>query len=349
MRARQRHCRWRAVGRRDADRRRPDAVYAPHGRCIPLHNAATAGRAAAARPGAPTRAGGGFGVYLAPTPRTDPMTPRASPTAFVFAGGSSLGAIQVGMLQALLAHGWQADFVVGSSVGAINAAHFAGDPTADGVDRLARVWRGMKRSDVFATPALRSLVRLVSRHGHLVESAALARLIERHLPFRRLEEARLPCHIVVTDMLEGVEIRIAEGPAVPALLASAVSAAVELGAKRIVVLPTGYSCALDAPPRSAVATALHALNILISRQVTDAVRRCRSLVEVVVVPPLCPLGASPVDFSCAGALIDRARRSTEEWLGKGVEQVDGVPHQLPPHTHHPGADGPYGPVRLHAH
>lgn len=58
------------------------------------------------------------------------MTPRATPTAFVFAGGSSLGAIQVGMLEAPMAHGWQADFVVGSSVGAINAAHFAGDPTA---------------------------------------------------------------------------------------------------------------------------------------------------------------------------------------------------------------------------
>lgn len=230
----------------------------------------------------------------------------------------------------------------------------------------------MKRSDVFPTPALRSLVRLVSRHGHLVESAALARLIERHLPFRRLEEARLPCHIVVTDMLEGVEIRISAGPALPALLASAaipgvfppvrldgrwvvdggvanhtpVSAAVELGAKRIVLLPTGDSCALDAPPRSAVATALHALNILISRQVTDAVRRCRSMVEVVVVPPLCPLGASPIDFKCAGALIDRARRSTEDWLREGVEQVDGVPHQLPPHTHVPGAERPYGPLWL---
>ena len=60
-----------------------------------------------------------------------PATP--SKTAFVFAGGSSLGAIQVGMLKALVAHGYAADLVVGSSVGAINAAYFAGDPSAAGV------------------------------------------------------------------------------------------------------------------------------------------------------------------------------------------------------------------------
>jgi NTE family protein len=46
-------------------------------------------------------------------------------TAFVFAGGGSLGAIQVGMPRALAAHGVKADMVVGSSVGALNAAYLA--------------------------------------------------------------------------------------------------------------------------------------------------------------------------------------------------------------------------------
>lgn len=114
---------------------------------------------------------------------------------------------------------------------------------------------------------------------------------------------------------------------------------------RLVVLPTGFACALTAPPRSAIGAALHALNILISRQVTDAVRRYRAEVEIVVVLPLCPLSASPVDFAGCGALIDRARRSTEAWLRDGVEMSDGVPHQLPPHSHYvPG--GTYGPLWL---
>src|SRR6185437_7691449 len=59
-------------------------------------------------------------------------------TAFVFTGGGSLGAIQVGMLRALLACGVQPDFVVGASVGAINASYFAGAPNLDGVAMLER-------------------------------------------------------------------------------------------------------------------------------------------------------------------------------------------------------------------
>jgi NTE family protein len=294
-------------------------------------------------------------------------------TAFVFAGGSSLGAIQVGMLKTLVAAGYKADMVVGSSVGAINAAWFAGNPTSDGVAKLEAIWRGIRRSDIFPTHPIGSLLGLFSRRGYLVDSAALARLIERHLPYANLEEARLPVHIVATDMLEGIEIRLSRGPAARALLASSaipgvfpavrmggrhvvdggvanhtpISAAVELGATRLVILPTGYSCALQAPPRHAIATALHALNILIAHQLSAAIRRYRSAVDIVVVPPLCPLGVLPYDFKSVGALIDRAQRSTEAWLRHGVEQVDGLPHQFEPHSHEQGA-APYGPVLLAA-
>src|SRR5260370_9514651 len=70
-------------------------------------------------------------------------------TAFVFAGGGSFGAIQVGMLHSLVAHGIAADMVVGSSVGALNGAFYAGDPTLKGVEKLGEVWRRMKRQEVF--------------------------------------------------------------------------------------------------------------------------------------------------------------------------------------------------------
>ena len=46
-------------------------------------------------------------------------------TAFVFAGGGSFGAIQVGMLHSLVSHGIAADMVFGSSVGALNGAYYA--------------------------------------------------------------------------------------------------------------------------------------------------------------------------------------------------------------------------------
>ena len=62
-------------------------------------------------------------------------------TAFVLAGGGSFGAVQVGMLRELLAHGVVPDLVVGASVGAINGAYLAADPTPAGVARLEAIWR----------------------------------------------------------------------------------------------------------------------------------------------------------------------------------------------------------------
>jgi NTE family protein len=275
------------------------------------------------------------------------------------------------MLQVLVEHGFSADFVVGSSVGAINAAYFAADPTIEGVTRLVRLWCQLRRADIFPVGVLKSVVRLLSGHGHIVDSSALEQLLMRHLPIRNLEDSKLPCHIIATDLMEGIELRLNRGPAVPALLASAaipgvfppvplgdrfgvdggvanhtpISAAIDLGAQRLIVLPTGYSCALRAPPRRALAAALHGLNMLIACQTVNAVRRYRDVVEIQVVPPLCPLNVSPYDFRAASELIARAQEATREWLKHGAHLVDGVPHQMPPHTHE-SPTNPYGPHTL---
>jgi mono/diheme cytochrome c family protein len=53
-----------------------------------------------------------------------------------FAGGRAL---EVGMRRVLVAHGVRADLVVGASVGAINAAYYAGRPSPEGVAELVRI------------------------------------------------------------------------------------------------------------------------------------------------------------------------------------------------------------------
>ena len=124
-------------------------------------------------------------------------------TAFVFAGGGSLGAVEVGMLRVLTAAGVRPDFVVGASVGAINAAYFAADPTSGGVDRLEEIWRAIRRRDVFPLSPVHVLARLLTGQGHIVTQTALRHLLERRLPYQRLEDAQIPCHIVATDLLAG--------------------------------------------------------------------------------------------------------------------------------------------------
>ncbi|XIA65389.1 patatin-like phospholipase family protein [Bradyrhizobium sp. TZ2] len=140
-------------------------------------------------------------------------------TAFVFAGGGSFGAIQVGMLHSLAAHDVAADMVVGSSVGALNGAFYAGDPTLDGVQRLAAIWRGLQRHDVFPM-SWRTVLSFLWRRDFLISHDGIRKLIEDHIPYRNLEDAKLPVHIVTTDIISGDSVVLSEGPTAEAIVAS---------------------------------------------------------------------------------------------------------------------------------
>ena len=59
----------------------------------------------------------------------------------VFQGGGALGAYQVGVYEALCAAGIEPDWVIGTSIGAINAAIIAGNPPERRKERLAEFWR----------------------------------------------------------------------------------------------------------------------------------------------------------------------------------------------------------------
>lgn len=279
-------------------------------------------------------------------------------TAFVLAGGGSFGAIQVGMLKVLAAAGVAADMVVGSSVGAINAAYYAGRPTADGIAELERLWRSIRRDDVFPL-GWRGLAGFLWRRDYLVSSARLMRLVESNLPFERLETAMLPVHIVATDILSGAAVVLSEGPAAEAIVASCavpaafppvavgchyladgaltsntpVRIAVAKGARRLIVLPTGFACALSGPPRGAIASALHALTLLIARQLVGELEALDAGIDYAIVPPLCPLDGSPYDFSRTDALIARAEASTAAWLESGGLERREIPGGLEAHSH----------------
>jgi NTE family protein len=112
-----------------------------------------------------------------------------------------------------------------------------------------------------------------------------------------------------------------------------ISTSVNLGAKRVIVLPTGVSCALQGPPRGVVARALHALNLLVMRHLVKDIERFSDRAEVVVLPPLCPLAASAYDFSITRELIHRAEATTRLWLQKNGLNSGGLPMELGPHRH----------------
>ena len=279
-------------------------------------------------------------------------------TAFVFAGGGSFGAVQVGMLHALVEHGVRADFVVGSSVGAINGAYFAGNPTLDGVVQLKRLWLGIRRSDVFPV-SWRAAAGFLWRRDFLLSSAGLRTLVDTHLPYRQLEEAQIPVHIVATNLLSGAAVVLSQGSAADAILASSaipaafapvaidgrylvdgaitsntpVKVAVALGAQRLIVLPTGFACALENPPMGAVANALHALTLLIARQLVAELEVLDRSIDFAIVPTLCPRTGSPYDFSRSAELIASAAGSSRQWIASGGLDRREIPDALRAHSH----------------
>ncbi|MDH1932810.1 patatin-like phospholipase family protein [Pseudomonas sp. GD03696] len=279
--------------------------------------------------------------------------------ALVLAGGGSLGAVQVGMLQALTDESVTFDLVVGASVGAINGAFFASRPNADGAAELAEIWCGLGQHDIFPFSVLGATKALLQRSGHLLSNEGLRRLIRHDLPLKSLEESVLPLHVVATDLLSGAEVLLSRGGVQDALLASAaiplvyppvaidgrllidggvasntpIASAVGLGATHIVVLPTGFGCACKAPPKGFIALALHTLNLMSMRQLIRDIELHDRQVRIHVAAPLCPLGVSVFDFTQTRDLVKRARVQTQAWLRAGGFDQTGVPDSLRAHSH----------------
>jgi NTE family protein len=254
-------------------------------------------------------------------------------TAFVLSGGASLGAVQVGMLRALIDEGISPDLLVGTSAGALNAAFISGHGlTTAGVDALADVWTGLRSRSLFPLDPVRAVAALAGRSSALCSDRGLRHLLEEHLLFERLEDAPVPLVVVATDLLTGREVSLSSGSAEQAVLAScalpavfppvpygetvlvdgglanntAVSEAVRAGASTIYVLPSGYSCALATPPRTPVAAAAHALAILTHQRLVADVATYADTVDLIVLPPPCPLRVSVVNFGRAPDLMRAA-------------------------------------------
>ncbi|MGS0740331.1 patatin-like phospholipase family protein [Glaciimonas sp. GG7] len=288
-------------------------------------------------------------------------------TAFVFAGGGSLGAIEAGMLRELIASGERPDFLVGASAGAINSAFFAFQPSMTGAMQLAVLWRGIRRQQImpwsfFSILGALGLFRDVeSRSTHLVNPAKLRAFLFAQFGDRRLEESELPVYVVATDMQTGNEVVISSGSAVEATLASTaipgvfppvamagnmlidggvanntpISTAIQLGATRVIVLSTGFTCAERRAPKGPLEHAMRALNLLVARQLVSDLERWASHAAITVVAPLCPLDVSPYDYSQCGLLIDRAASETRRWLEEGGLGRCDIPGALIPHSHPP--------------
>jgi NTE family protein len=147
-------------------------------------------------------------------------TPGGRGTAFVLGGGGVLGAAEVGMLRALFERGIRPDLIVGTSVGAINGALVAADPTGSAVDRLRRVWEDMASQRIFAGSVFAQVGTLVRTRTHLHPRQPLRDLLTAHLPVRTFAELAVPFQCVAASIERAGEHWFTDGPLIDAVLAS---------------------------------------------------------------------------------------------------------------------------------
>ncbi len=198
-----------------------------------------------------------------------------SDVAFVLGGGGLLGAHEVGMLQALADRGVRPDVIVGTSIGAVNGAFYAADPSPAGVERLRDLWTELAPAELSALTALRGLTTLARSRTHLQSYTAMRDRLAEILPVERVEELSIPFQCVAACIERAAEHWFSSGSLPDVLLASCsvpgilppvrigeehfidggivnsipVSRAVSLGARRIYVLQVGRLEQPLKPPR----------------------------------------------------------------------------------------------------
>ncbi|MFK3983200.1 patatin-like phospholipase family protein [Micromonospora sp. NPDC050397] len=275
------------------------------------------------------------------------------PVAFVLGGGGVLGAVEVGMLRALFRAGIRPDLVIGTSIGAVNGALVAADPSEAVTNRLVRLWASPEASEVYGDSVARQLRRFAAR-THLHSPRPLRRLLESELGEQTtFAELKVPFRCCAASIERAAEHWFTSGPLVDAVLASAsvpgllppseidgehfvdggivnsipIGEAVDCGAKQIFVLQVGRIERPLSPPRRPWEIAQVAFEIARRHRFAREMAALPDDVDVHVLPTG---GSQPRDdtpwayrdMAAVGRRISRAYTASRRYLHSHVEGVE---------------------------
>lgn len=271
------------------------------------------------------------------------MTGAGYDTAFVLGGGGVLGSAEVGMLQALFERGIIPDLVVGSSVGALNGAFVAADPSPETIARMTDMWTGLSDRAVFGGSVIGQIGTL-ARHGtHLHANQRLRRLVDGALPGMMIEDLAVTFQCVAACIETASAHWFSSGPLADAVLASCavpglfppvvvagahyldgglvrsvpVGRAVTLGARRVFVLHVGRIEQPLRPPTRPWEVAQVAFEISRRHRFAEDMAAVPDGVEVHLLPAGTSTRTLTVRYrsaSDAKARIASARRATLRYL-----------------------------------
>ncbi len=140
--------------------------------------------------------------------------------AFVLGGGGMLGAVEVGMLRALVEANVRPDLILGSSVGALNGAAAAAAYDAESIGRLGQMWERLGHGSVFSEGLAGRLATLARSGTHLHGNSGLRSLLDEHADGKLIEELEIPFGCVAACIETASAHWFESGPVADAVLAS---------------------------------------------------------------------------------------------------------------------------------
>ena len=241
------------------------------------------------------------------------------------------------MLKGLAEAGIGPDIILGTSIGAVNGAFFAADPTAAGVERLSELWRSTNLSEVNATSVLRRVTTLARSGTHLEPFSVARERLRAALPVERVEDLTVPFQCVAASIERAAEHWFDRGPLADVVLASCavpgvlppvridgehyidggivnsipVARAVNLGARTIYVLQVGRLEKPLQPPRRPWEVGLVAFEVA---------RRHRFAYDLNSLPEGVELHVMPTGGSAAPAYNDLAGQIRVRRVARTVQQ-----------------------------
>jgi NTE family protein len=264
--------------------------------------------------------------------------------AFVLGGGGVLGAHEVGMLRALAESTVEPDLVLGTSIGAVNGALFAADPTTEGVERLSRLWRETNLNELSAGAVLRRVTTLARTGTHLESLETTRNRLVQVLPVQRVEDLPVRFQCVAASIERAAEHWFDHGPLADVILASSavpgilppieidgehfidggivnsipVARAVALGAKSIYVLQVGRLEKPLQPPRWPWEVGLVAFEVARRHRFAHDLQSLPDGVELHVMPT--GGSAAPAYNDISGQLrIRRSMRTVQQQIDSSYE------------------------------
>ncbi len=262
------------------------------------------------------------------------------PVGFVLGGGGSLGAVQVGMLQALTECRVMPDLVMGTSVGSLNGAVVALNPES-AANRLSHAWARITRNQIFPGGLIGQARTLERSRTHLFPNTGLAEVIADFIgPTTAFGDLVLPFAAVTMDAATASPHIIDTGTLLPALLASAaipgifppvhrdgltlydggvvanvpIRQAVDMGARSLVVLDCTFPGHLIPPPESFAETLLFTAMASMRFQVALEAPLVAAHLPVVYLPGPAVCRCSPFKFDSTELLIEDAYEAALSFL-----------------------------------